>query len=364
MKIAQRTSGGNLTQVLAQVEQELESLQDDTREILRSLEGNKEAIVAQAIAVTVREADPNKRVFLEGVIEENIDDALADIHRARNLVGRLSTVTRNVIEISRRAEKTWHDTLMDFIRETKWYRERFPVQYEERRRRKEYERFRMRPEQFHPRPWRGEEAPGAMRGPELEEMRIPAAARISNPLFQKRAQLEPIAEAIESVFRRLFQIMQTYYMADSPVLQAANRVVGRIKKRMGKQLDSAKARGLKDQLQVLENLFGFEQQPGRYLTSGGRAFLLPVARMLQDALTKLQEPARQAGLAETVTEELAQELQLPTTNIPAVEQQTPTAPSQPGGLLQSHMKRTLERLSRFTNRQKRCHVIQRIASSR
>lgn len=352
MKTAQ-TATGALTKVLLQLQQEFEMIDEAFREVLRTLEGSKADIVATTVAAAQAEVSDEEKGLMEAQVEENMDEAFDEIQKARSIVGRLSVLTRNSAEMSRRTEKTWKDTLKDLIRDTKWYRENFPAEYEERRRKKEYERYRMRPEFFHTRPWAGEHKDKA---PELEDVRV----RSFSTKLNKTAQLESIASYVEELFRRLFQVVQTYFGADSPILEASNHIVSRIKGKMGRQLNEAVAKGLKDQVQVLENLFGFERQPGRFIVSGGRAFILPAIKRLQEALEILQNPMKDVGEYQEVGEELSQRYQ--TDNGAAAPAPAPVAT--PGEALSSRMKNTLERFGRVTERQKRCHILQRIASSR
>lgn len=343
---------GALTQVLAEVQQEFEMLHDEFRDVLRALEGNKSQIVDATIAAVGGQVSPEEQSFMEAQVEDNIDKALDQIHKARLLVGRLGTVTRNGADIARRTEKTWKDTMMDLLRDTKWYRENFPAAYEEKRRKKEYERYRMRPELFHARPWAGEQED---KGLELEDVKVRSSLTL-----KKVAQLESITSVVEQLFRRLFRMVQVYFSAGSPILEASNEIVGKIKRKMGRQFNQAVAKGLKDQVQVLENLFGFEKQPGRYIESGGRAFLLPAVKKLQYALEILQNPMKDVEVYQQVGQELDQRFQSET---PApAPASAPVAT--PGEALSSRMKRTLERFGQITERQKRCRTVQRIASSR
>ena len=166
------------------------------------------------------------------------------------------------------------------------------------------------------------------------------------------------------MYHRLFQLVQSHFSSDSPVLQASNEIVGKIKKRMGSRLNSeAVAKGLKDQVQVLENLFGFKTQPGRYVATGGRSFLLPAVRKLNDALDILHDPVRKIEEQQSFQGELSRELGEDPAAGPEGETETTTPGPTPGEALSSREK-ILERFSRVTERQKRCSVIQRIASSR
>lgn len=349
MKTAQTKEGGALTHILNQVQQEIEIIQDDFRALLQSIESSKQDIIAAVMNTIQYEGmEEDNRSMAEAQVAENINDALDSIGRSVRLVGRMGTVTRSAAEISRRAEKTWKEALMDLIRDTKWYRERFPAAYEERKRKKEYERYRQRPELYHARPWAGEQG---TKGPDLEGVRPRAANTV---VLMKEAQLESLTVAVGELVSRLLRMIQTYFTADSPILQASNKIVGNIKKRMSKKFNEAITRGLKDQLQVLENLFGFEKQPGRYIVSGARAFLIPAAKGLQNALEILQNPLKDVQEVQSFTEEFGKRFEQPAAGSPVA----------PGEALTSQKKRILERFSMVTERQKRCSVIQRIASSR
>lgn len=343
-KVANRA----LTPLLEQVRADLDNLRQEIHNALRVLEGSREELVNTIVAlVSPQGVDPEKRIHLEGYVEESFDAAVNDIHKARNLIGRLSVVTRNGIDITKRVEKTWIEALKKWVKDTKWYREHYPHLYEKERRRKEYERYRMRPEFFHSRPVG---LPEPERGPELEEVRVRGSL---NRMAQTSNPLEFVTSEIEEIFTHIMQVIHKYFTADSPLLEASNRVLQGVKNKQLRERERAMWQALEDEVRIIENLFGFERQPGRFITTGSRAFLIPAAKLLQSSLTRLHEIPQQVASTQQFTPEEAEALGLPQS----------TQAEQPVEA-EARLYRVLERRNTNQKRQRRCDILQRIASSR
>jgi len=383
-------ASGQLTKTLTQLQLEFDRILEDLGDVLQDIESSKEFLINSVVAVVSPNLPLDKRQYAEDIMSETIDQSVQEIVQAKNWIGRLNNITRNGLDISEKVERSWLDVLKEHLYESKWFRERFPLEYEKRQREKEYQRYRLRPETFYGKPSKDTRETYRVR-PDMLEPDIEKASKI--PTLQRRAQsmeqvqqiLNQYAAVVEQVLQHLLQLIQSYFSDDSPILNLSNALVSQIKSKRSHQINPTLKEALSDEIQALEALFGSEEHPGKYITSGSRAFLIPAMRSLQNAVQRLYEPTKQLEEIETTTKEVGEVAK-------QIEQQEkkkrewfenylremnkPRPPRKyyvfnPGPerplLLETQKDRKkflLERQGIAANRQKRYQILQRIASSR
>jgi len=385
------TAVGPLTKQLEQIRFELDDIQEDLKMALRSLNAEKASFIEQAIRAVAPQVTPDQQIHLEGILEDTIADITREIEQARNFIGRLSVVTRNSLDITNTVEKAWWEKLRGLVEETRWYRERFPGEYERKQREKEYEHYRIRPETFFERPGTKELEELYRTRPELFKQFVqrvqPEASQ--KHILTKLSQLEELATTLDNITRRIFRLAQEYFGPESPLLEASNKTLGGIKSKQLSQTSQTLRQALGDQIQMIENLFGFEKQPGKYTEIGSKSFLMPAVQALQGASRRLQEPLQQPATTQKTIEQLKEPIEefekyrqwkppkspveerpeeihtWPTPETREMYRKLLNLPKKPeSGTEGARINRLLERRSIIANRQRRCYIIQRIASSR
>jgi len=354
---------GQLTKTLTFVQTELNRLLEQLEEVLRSLEGGKAALINSikaAVSPNEAQQDVEEMIREEDIIQENITRALQEIAQARSWIGRLNNVARNGVDIAKKVEQTWFEAMKNFVQESRWYREHFPLEYEKRQREKEYERYRLRPETFYGKPTADEmerireiskSHPELLRDlPKMEDIKV----RSSLQRVAQVKELDALIEQVEQITKEIMELITTYFSADSPILEASNNIVGKLKSDRARKIDPTLQEALGDEVQALEAMFGFGEYPGKFITSGNRAFLIPAIKSLQAAMQRLSEPVKQVGETAAIREQVQED----------VRQQKPPHPITPSPVRKSRREVLLEKLNIIANRKRRCRIIQRIASSR
>jgi len=292
-----KEASGSLTKVLEEVQLNLEEIQADIGEVVRDIENNKEKLVAQSLSgLQAQEPikDQDSEISMREMLIGDIDESIAELNRSHNHLGRFIAVIRGSGDISRKLEKTWWGKLMSVLKDTKWYREHFPAQYEEDRRRKEYEHYRLRPETLYKKDFEPEEE-----------------IKVSSLRLKKRAtfDIETVAQQLQDIHNRVLHVYQQYFSADSSILEHSNALLKKVRNMEMKEKDRTTRSALSDQVQMVENLFGVDTQPGRLISLGGNAFLMPSAHALQKAMTKIQELLFQSTLTPSALKDIEQNFQ-------------------------------------------------------
>ncbi len=203
------------------------------------------------------------------------------MQEARRICDRLRRVGRNGLEIAKALEKNWKDALKSAIKDTKWYKERFPRQVEREQREKQYERYRMRPDLYY-QDWLGDRD----RGP--EDIRVPSRRAAGFTIIAQA--LDKVNEAIQGANSAIVNLISKYFAKSqkNPLLEASNEAVKGLRRKP--IMDRLRQQGREDQVRVLETLFGFKNQPGQFIEVGGEAFLAPALQELNHAQEYLKDP--------------------------------------------------------------------------
>jgi len=377
-------ASGELTKNLSVVQAELDEILEELSEVLRQLEREKRSIIEGVIAQISPDISPDDREYEEAIIEANIDEAIEGITQARSWVGRLNNVCRDGLDIAKGIEKTWIESLKDFIHDSRWYRERFPEEYQKRQVEKEYRQYKLHPETFYGKPISREvekmkellkSNPGIKKELEIAEIVIG---------LKRQAQVQilgPFTESVEKVIKQILDLIVKYFSDDSPILAASDKIVGKVKSERGRKvIDPILYEALGDRVQTLEALFGSGELPGHFITKGSRAFLVPAVQQLRQSVQTLYSPTEEAAVPSQVQKDLKEHQrqikeeeerkqrekkpQLKFVGQPEVDPGPSLDEYMHGGYVETRLQVLMERRNITANRKRRCHIVQRIASSK
>jgi len=380
-------ASGELTKNLSVVQAELDEILEELSEVLRQLEREKKSIIEGVIAQVSPNIPPEDREYDEAIVEANLEEIIQGITQARSWIGRLNNIARNGLDIAKKVEKTWFESLRDFVQDSRWYRDRFPEEYQKKQTEREYDQYKLRPETFYGKP--SQQDIERMKeffktNPRAKSDLIKDIAQIEVGM-KKRAQVQilgPLTEAVEKVIKRIFDLVIKYFSDDSPILAASDKIIGKVKSERGRKvIDPTLYEALGDKIQALEALFGSGGHPGRFITSGSRAFLVPAIKQLQQSVQTLYSPTEEAAVPSQVQKDLKEHQrqtkeeeerkqrekkpQLEFVGQPKVD----PGPSLDeymygGGYVETRLQVLMERRNITANRKRRCHIVQRIASSK
>ena len=288
-----------LTTAMNAVLEKLNSVDETIKSAVQALLTDKADIIEEVIQRAegqAGQAETQKRVLMQGVVEENIEEAVKGLQEAHRICDRLRKVARNSAEVAKTMEKTLVKVLKDIIEDSSWYKSRFPGDISQKEKEKQYRRHRMRPD-LHYQHYLSEDSPDTenirpRRSSGLENRKIFAGA-----LDNVQAQLK---EAISSIT----DLLRTYFVSskDNPLLQASNQAVEKLRnKRVWNKL---KKQGIEDQVRILESLFGFQDQPGEFIEAGIQGFLAPAMNKLIVAQEQVANPLTEMTREEEIRERL------------------------------------------------------------
>lgn len=277
-----------LTKALTAVLKELDVIDEAIKSAVEMIRINKGTLTNEIIANLAPKGEDRRvydRILVEQQVNEAVQGSVKKMQEARRICDRLRKVGRNGLEIAKALEKGWKDALKKAIKDTKWYKERFPRQIEKERREKQYERYRMRPDLYYDE-WLG----GRERSPEDIQLSRSRSSFMPKGLVVFAKALDEINDVIQAANKAIVNLISKYFAKteDNPLLQASNEAVKGLRRKP--IFDALRQQGREDQVRVLETLFGFKSQPGQFIEVGGEAFLAPALQELTNAQAFLADP--------------------------------------------------------------------------
>lgn len=314
-----------ITKFLKEIEAELIQISSGLVDVMQVLQSQSNALIEQWLQETPVEHRQAEIKEIQGVLQSKVYDPLRE---AKYTADRFARTTQNAQDLSKKTEiwERFKDEVKDLVYESDWYKKRFPADYERRRRKREMQRYR----QIKPYP---EERRELIRPEERVLRTQPFAAQLKERL-SKVGQLENIQGYLQELIDQTMELYRGYFTADSPIVKASDKtsktfrylekvpafilgtifskipILSNIAEAFGKMLGGAgtkdKRKLIQEQRRMLENVFGFEGQPGKYITMGGDGYVMPIITHTQEAMRGLQELAQATQGEYDVLDELQQ----------------------------------------------------------
>jgi len=259
----------DLTQVMRQVEQDLNKIEEVLAQTIHFISRDLESMA-------VRLSGGSE--FLQKELEEHLNQEVRDrIVRAKGLCTRFLRVTENAVNMAESLDP-W-ERLKSSIFESDWYKRKFPTDYERRKKLKEIKREKR----YIPEREDVIEEDRQMMSI-LEEIRKRREQRKRSMLDLKTAQSSDAVGSIKESLQSLNSFITKYFLSESPIMLAADKV----HQRLHKSIKDLREHGLGAQVNLISEVFGDKQGPGKYVKSGNKAFLQPVRALLEQALEVLK----------------------------------------------------------------------------
>jgi len=359
------TKNLSLSQHLNIVQTELEKVIDSLTESLGYMEQRKDELIE---AIVVSQEDPLDEAT-KRIVSHSVDDAIKALHQSNEWVKRFSKITIEGMDIAKSMERTWIDSLKEFMEKTKWYREMYPYALEQKQQEKEYKRHRNLPKTYYGPEnklrneldrIRREDPEGYDKLPKdikdkLESIKAQIEKRIKRTAEAGIPEINAIIKLLNEASSLIYNLVYSYFTTSggNAILDASNGLASKIKSERGRKIiKPVLYQALSDEVRILESTFGSEGYPGPYLTSGVKAFLLPAMSNLQEVVDKLEElPWKQLSTEEAQREyERLVKLDLEETTKPQTSD------------TEARLQILITRRNITANRKRRLHMVQRIAS--
>lgn len=327
-----------LTKTLKTVESILSDISSEIASIFQQLHEEEDQIIEQILTERNIPESQWKQgreeilQVLEGQVSSKLDEA-------QKLVGRFLTVTRKISDISKKTEM-WERIKSDIkklIFESEWYKKRSPIDYERRRRQREYpwsqETYRR---------WLPEREETEEYWQEREHRRHPEESKIEKPWYApasikqhivKMGSASEIRVRISKLVEEVVDLTEEFFDPEGPIVTGADNIrdyliklnksglLDKLSKipKIGDLINlfsgkKEKGEAISELIRIIENVLGYHGRPGQYVTLGEKAFLRPLLLELQDASAGLENvTARGLEYPSKVIEELEEEIRASTT---------------------------------------------------
>jgi hypothetical protein len=240
--------------------------------------------------------------FLQKEIEEQLNQEVRDkIMKAKSLCTRFLRVTENAVNMAESLDP-W-ERLKSLVFESDWYRKKFPTDYDRRKKLKELEREKK----YIPEREDTAEREDQQLTTILEEIRKRREQRKRSMLSSRAAQSNDIEESINTSLQSLNGFITRYFLDESPIILAADKV----QQRLHKSIKNLREYGLGAQVNLISEVFGDKEGPGRYIKSGNKAFLLPIRALLEQALETLRSLSSNPERVQEMLRKLPEEPVIP-----------------------------------------------------
>lgn len=396
----------SLSQNLTTVQVELEKIIESLTESLGYVEKRKEEI-AEDIASRdgdLEKIDPETKQMLIKQNVQFITTAIGTIYTSLEVIRRFNKVTIDGIDIAKSVEKSWVDSLKDYLQKTKWYREMYPYILDRQRLEKDYNKNRRYPKQFdfnesykkrrdliekarenrYSDPQSVEETRKEL--DKLTQTELEASTQ-KNFKLKRVAQtplFDSIVKSLSEATSLIYNLILNHFVldGDNAILKSTNVLISKIKSERGKKvIKPTMHQALGEELRILESTFGSEGYPGIYLTTGRKSFLIYALSQLKGVIEQLNTPIEERQVAPRTSKELSEDdaaqqkerarlektkpLKYKFVEPPAIKGKAneEIAEEEKGSSDKSaRLQIIIERRNIIANRKRRLHIVQRIAS--